>query len=420
MTGRRRTRSMELGKPDAPDQAPDHVGPVRLRLGRIGAKLDTTAVGEAGAPPKALDYAGRPRLEPILKPAPPITGLREYIDWSGPGRPRLPPIGMPDVDPTAVRQVKKLPEPRDFSGPSRPRLPPILGPSSPQPQLEPLEEPLLPFSDRPVSQPVNSEPPIPGGVHRTSSKRKNVGHTVPDGEYPVQPSLKRLKSESDGAVAPIQNSSRHSKDAMSRSVAGPPITSSEVLPQTASTSKSILETMSSSPSSPQDVRAPGITSNPSTSQSTKEQRPNGDNNVATPRPSTAVSGNVGPGMGTSAPSSQSEQLETFVADTFVSSSSRAAGGESSIPVAPSDPLSAIHQNVDPDVRRYLESLRLSPEVYASKLERIGLKNGAMIDATRDFISESRKDKLEEDLQKLAGLTVIESMVLISGLRRPNP
>ncbi|TFY69215.1 hypothetical protein EVJ58_g546 [Rhodofomes roseus] len=88
------------------------------------------------------------------------------------------------------------------------------------------------------------------------------------------------------------------------------------------------------------------------------------------------------------------------------------------------PASAAHKcppaprdTIDPDVRRYLESLGFEPEVYASKLEIIGLKNGAVINAIKNFVPESRKDKLEEDLQNLAGLTVGESMALISGLRR---
>ncbi|KAH9829421.1 uncharacterized protein C8Q71DRAFT_790106 [Rhodofomes roseus] len=71
--------------------------------------------------------------------------------------------------------------------------------------------------------------------------------------------------------------------------------------------------------------------------------------------------------------------------------------------------SAARDNIDPDVRRYLESLGFAPEMYASKLEVVGLKNGAIINAIKNFVPESRKDKLEEDLQRLAGLTVGESI-----------
>ncbi|KAH9923593.1 uncharacterized protein B0H18DRAFT_1120253 [Fomitopsis serialis] len=83
-----------------------------------------------------------------------------------------------------------------------------------------------------------------------------------------------------------------------------------------------------------------------------------------------------------------------------------------------NPLPNAPTGIDPDVAQYVKSLGLPPEVYASKLELVGLKNGIILNATKNFVPDSRKDKLEEDLQKLAGLTVAESMILISGLRRP--
>ncbi|KAH9923594.1 uncharacterized protein B0H18DRAFT_1120254 [Fomitopsis serialis] len=85
--------------------------------------------------------------------------------------------------------------------------------------------------------------------------------------------------------------------------------------------------------------------------------------------------------------------------------------------APSNPQPNTLAGIDPDVIRYVESLGLPAEVYAGKLELVGLKNATILNATKNFVPESRKDKLEEDLQKLAGLTVAESMILISGLRR---
>ncbi|KZT73325.1 hypothetical protein DAEQUDRAFT_464312 [Daedalea quercina L-15889] len=86
-------------------------------------------------------------------------------------------------------------------------------------------------------------------------------------------------------------------------------------------------------------------------------------------------------------------------------------------IAPAEQQHATLEGIDPDVTRYTETLGLPPDIYASKLEAIGLKNGAIINATRNFISEDRKDKLEQELQKLCGLSVVESMVLISGLRQ---
>ena len=70
-------------------------------------------------------------------------------------------------------------------------------------------------------------------------------------------------------------------------------------------------------------------------------------------------------------------------------------------------------HVDPDVVRYLEGLDLPAELYASKPEAIGLENGSM----RKLVPESRKDKLEEEIQRLGGVSVAEAMVLISELRR---
>ncbi|KAH9923599.1 uncharacterized protein B0H18DRAFT_456180 [Fomitopsis serialis] len=97
---------------------------------------------------------------------------------------------------------------------------------------------------------------------------------------------------------------------------------------------------------------------------------------------------------------------------------QASAGDSHLAqTTPSSQFPTAIAGVDPDVARYIQSLGWDPEVYASKLECIGLKNGAMINATRNLVSESRKDKLEEDLQRLAGLTVVESMILVSGLRR---
>ena len=75
--------------------------------------------------------------------------------------------------------------------------------------------------------------------------------------------------------------------------------------------------------------------------------------------------------------------------------------------------------LDPDVVQYITGLGLAPHIYASRLALIGLTSGAIIAATRNFVSEARKDKLEEDLQRLSGLSVLECAVLISGLRRSS-
>ncbi|KAH9829422.1 uncharacterized protein C8Q71DRAFT_403129 [Rhodofomes roseus] len=53
------------------------------------------------------------------------------------------------------------------------------------------------------------------------------------------------------------------------------------------------------------------------------------------------------------------------------------------------------------------------EKYASKLKDIGLDSEALIRCMRGLVPESRKDKLEEELQRRGGLTVVEAMVLIS-------
>lgn len=75
--------------------------------------------------------------------------------------------------------------------------------------------------------------------------------------------------------------------------------------------------------------------------------------------------------------------------------------------------------LDPDVVQYITRLGLAPHIYASRLALIGLTSGAIIAATRNYVSEARKDKLEEDLQRLSGLSVLECAVLISGLRRSS-
>ena len=69
--------------------------------------------------------------------------------------------------------------------------------------------------------------------------------------------------------------------------------------------------------------------------------------------------------------------------------------------------------------QYITGLGLAPHIYASRLALLGLTSGAIIAATRNFVSEARKDKLEEDLQRLSGLSVLECAVLISGLRRSS-
>lgn len=74
------------------------------------------------------------------------------------------------------------------------------------------------------------------------------------------------------------------------------------------------------------------------------------------------------------------------------------------------------QPVDPAVIDYLHSLGLSPDKYASKLRCVGLDSGTLLDAMKRMVPDNRKDKLEEDLQRLTGLTVAEAMVLVSGLR----
>ena len=74
------------------------------------------------------------------------------------------------------------------------------------------------------------------------------------------------------------------------------------------------------------------------------------------------------------------------------------------------------QPVDPAVIDYLRSLGLSPDKYASKLRSVGLDSGILLDAMKRMVPDNRKDKLEEDLQRLTGLTVAEAMVLVSGLR----
>ncbi|KAH9923595.1 uncharacterized protein B0H18DRAFT_1120255 [Fomitopsis serialis] len=76
-------------------------------------------------------------------------------------------------------------------------------------------------------------------------------------------------------------------------------------------------------------------------------------------------------------------------------------------------------NVDPAVIQYLRSLGLPPEKYVIKLNSIGLNTGALITAMKRLVPESRKDKSEEELQRRAGVTVVEAMVLISGLRRQH-
>lgn len=86
---------------------------------------------------------------------------------------------------------------------------------------------------------------------------------------------------------------------------------------------------------------------------------------------------------------------------------------STAPVESADP-DVVH--ADPDVVHYLEKLGLPAEVYASKLEAVGLKNGAIMNAMRKSVPETRKDKLEEDIQRLGGVSVAEAMVLVSGLR----
>ena len=74
--------------------------------------------------------------------------------------------------------------------------------------------------------------------------------------------------------------------------------------------------------------------------------------------------------------------------------------------------------VDPHVIEYVEKLGLSADV-ACKLGAVGLKNIAMVHTMRDIVSESRKDKLEEELQNRAGLSFLEAVVFVSGLRRPE-
>ena len=73
---------------------------------------------------------------------------------------------------------------------------------------------------------------------------------------------------------------------------------------------------------------------------------------------------------------------------------------------------------DPRVLEYIENLGLSADV-AGKLELAGLKNIKMIRAMKDVLSDSRKDKLEEELQTRAGLSFLEAVVFVSGLRRPG-
>lgn len=76
------------------------------------------------------------------------------------------------------------------------------------------------------------------------------------------------------------------------------------------------------------------------------------------------------------------------------------------------------QGEDPRVVEYVESLGLPADV-ACKLVVVGLKNMAMIHAMKNIVSESRKDKLEEELQTRAGLSFLEAVVFVSGLRRPE-
>ena len=73
---------------------------------------------------------------------------------------------------------------------------------------------------------------------------------------------------------------------------------------------------------------------------------------------------------------------------------------------------------DPRVLEYIENLGLSADV-AGKLELAGLKNIKMIRVMKDVLSESRKDKLEEELQTRAGLSLFEAVVFVSGLTRPG-
>lgn len=81
--------------------------------------------------------------------------------------------------------------------------------------------------------------------------------------------------------------------------------------------------------------------------------------------------------------------------------------------------SAVLKGADPDIVRYLEGLGLPAEVYASKLEAVGLKNGTILNAMRELVPENRKDKLEEEMQRLGGVSVAEAMVLVSGFRRSS-
>lgn len=56
------------------------------------------------------------------------------------------------------------------------------------------------------------------------------------------------------------------------------------------------------------------------------------------------------------------------------------------------------------------------EVYAPKLVSIGLKSEAILNATRRFVSDAQKARLESALQTTAGLSFAEAIVLMAGLR----
>ena len=72
--------------------------------------------------------------------------------------------------------------------------------------------------------------------------------------------------------------------------------------------------------------------------------------------------------------------------------------------------------IDPGVVRYVEALGLPAEVYAPKLVSVGLKSEAILNATRNFVSDTQKARLESALQTTAGLSFAEAIVLMAGLR----
>ena len=100
-----------------------------------------------------------------------------------------------------------------------------------------------------------------------------------------------------------------------------------------------------------------------------------------------------------------------------SSSQRSDDGRAPPPqFVPADWTIPALANVDPGVVRYVEALGLPAELYAPKLVSIGLKNEAILNATRNFVSETQKARLENALQTTAGLSFAEALVLMAGLR----